>query len=184
MSSAPSLTTTPGSVEGWLSDVCEQARRANEATTAPTHPRRPSPTFITALSDAYLVPRDDLYAIFWRTLGRDLCRVEPAVAEEALRGGVRVLRLGTWSGTIGGRHDEWTLWWSGGVPWVATSDVDDGDQTMRLIEHWHAERARVQARGQRWEPAPPADRPPERPAPRLSGRRAVLGGLRTLRGGR
>jgi hypothetical protein len=25
------------------------------------------PDFITALSDAYLVPRDGAYAIFWRT---------------------------------------------------------------------------------------------------------------------
>jgi hypothetical protein len=181
--SVPPVTTTPGSVEGWFSDVCKQARRANEATTAQP-PAKASPTFITALSDAYLVPRDDLYAIFWRTLGRDLCRVEPEVAEEALRGSERVVRLGTWSGAIGGRHDEWTLWWSGGVPWVATSDVADGDQTMRLIEHWRAERARAQARGQRWDPWPPSDRPPERPAPREGGRRAVLGGLRALLGGR
>lgn len=91
------------------------------------------------------------------------------------------MRLGTWSGTIGGRHDEWTLWWSGGVPWVATSDVADGAETLRLIERWRDERARAQARGQRWEPAPPVDTPPpERPAPR----RAVLGGLRALLGGR
>jgi hypothetical protein len=130
------------------------------------------------------VPRDDLYAIFWRTLGRDLCSVEPEVAEQALRGG-GVVRLGTWAGTIGGRHDQWTLWWSAGVPWVATSDVDDGAETLRLIECWRADRARAQARGQRWEPAPPADPPPPvRPARREGGRRAVLGGLRALLGGR
>jgi hypothetical protein len=166
-----------------VSEVCEQARRANEATTAQP-PAKASPTFITALSDAYLVPRDDLYAIFWRPLGRDLCHVEPEVAEEALRGSEQVVRLGTWSGAIGGRHDEWTLWWSGGVPWMATSDVADGDQTMRLIEHWRAERARAQAMGQRWDPWPPSHRPPERAAPSRAGRRAMLGGLRALLGGR
>jgi hypothetical protein len=159
------------------------SRRGGQTRRHRPNPAKASPTFITALSDAYLVPRDDLYAIFWRTLGRDLCRIEPAVADQVLRGGERVVRLGTWSGTIGARHDEWTLWWSGGVPWVATSDVDDGDQTMRLIEHWRADRARAQARGQRWEPTPPSDRPPERPA-RASGRRARLGGLRALLGGR
>ena len=124
------------------------------ATTAP-RPEAESPTFITALSDAYLVPRDDLYAIFWRTAGRDLCRVEPAVAEEALRGGGEVVRLGSWSGSIRGRQDDWTLWWSGGLSWAATSDVADGDETLRLIERWRAESARAEARGQRWDPVPP-----------------------------
>jgi hypothetical protein len=114
-----------------------------------------SPTFITALSDAYLVPRDDLYAIFWRTAGRDLCRVELAVAEEALRGEGEVVRLGSWSGSIRGRQDEWTLWWSGGLSWAATSDVADGYQTLQLIERWRAEAARAEARGQRWDPVPP-----------------------------
>src|SRR5262245_31529568 len=37
--------------------------------------------FVTALSDAYLVPRDSGYAIFWRTSGHDLCTVDPDVAE-------------------------------------------------------------------------------------------------------
>jgi hypothetical protein len=120
-----------------------------------TAPATPSPTFITALSDAYLVPRDDLYAVFWRTAGRDLCRVDRAIAEEALRGDGDVVRLGTWSGTIRGRHDQWTLWWARGVPWVATSDVDDRDLTLRLIERWRAEAAQAEARGQRWDPAPP-----------------------------
>jgi hypothetical protein len=118
-------------------------------------PRGESPTFITALSDAYLVPRDDLYAIFWRTAGRDLCRVEPAVAEEALRGDGGAVRLGSWSGAIHGRHDDWTLWWSRGVSWAATSDVADGDETLRLIERWRAEAAQAEARGQRWDPVPP-----------------------------
>ena len=143
-----------------------------------------SPTFITALSDAYLVPRDDLYAVFWRTAGRDLCRVEPAVAERALRGDREVVRLGSWSGAIGGRHDDWTLWWSRGVPWAATSDVDDGDQTLRLIERWRAEVAQAEARGQRWDPAPPGDQAPRtatRPAAR-TGLRGVLVGLRALLG--
>ena len=118
-------------------------------------PRGESPTFITALSDAYLVPRNDLYAIFWRTAGRDLCRVEPAVAEEALRGEGEVVRLGSWSGSIRGRQDHWTLWWAAGLSWAATSDVADGDQTLQLIERWRAEAARAEARGQRWDPVPP-----------------------------
>lgn len=135
-------------------DVCKLARAANEATTTPSL-EGPSPTFITALSDAYLVPRDDLYAIFWRTAGRDLCRVEPAIAEEALRGEGEVVRLGSWSGSIRGRQDDWTLWWWGGLSWAATSDVADGDQTLRLIECWRADAARAEARGQRWDPVPP-----------------------------
>jgi hypothetical protein len=135
-------------------DVCELAPTAKEPTTTPS-PRGGSPTFITALSDAYLVPRDDLYAIFWRTAGRDLCRVEPAVAEEALRGDGGAVRLGSWSGAIRGRHDDWTLWWSRGVSWAATSDVADGDETLRLIERWRAEAAQAEARGQRWDPVPP-----------------------------
>jgi hypothetical protein len=137
-----------------------------------------TPTFITALSDAYLVPRDDLYAVFWRTADRDLCRVEPEVAEEALRGDGGVVRLGSWSGTIRGREDDWTLWWSGGVPWVASSDVDDRDQTLRLIERWRADAARAQARGQRWDPAPLADAPPAETDETTV--RSVLGGLRAL----
>jgi hypothetical protein len=151
----------------------------------PTEDPSPRPTFITALSDAYLVPRDDLYAVFWRTAGRDLCRVEAAVAEKALRGDGEVVRLGSWSGTIRGRQDEWTLWWSRGVSWAATSDVADGDQTLRLIERWRAEAARAEARGQRWDPAPPADAPPApRRVPPDTGVRAVLGGLRAMLGGR
>ena len=141
----------------------------------------PSSTFITALSDAYLVPREDRYAIYWRTAGRDLCRVDPEVAEAALRGGGAIVRLGSWSGSIRGRHDDWSLWWSAGVSWAATSDVDDADQTLRLIEHWRAEVARAHARGEPWDPGPPADaQVPERPAssdPRVRGR---LGGLRSL----
>jgi hypothetical protein len=151
----------------------------------PTEDPPKSPTFITALSDAYLVPRDDLYAIFWRTAGRDLCRVDPEIAEKALRG-ARVVRLGTWSGTIRGREDEWTLWWSGGVPWLASSDVDDGDQTLALIERWRAEAARAQAQGQRWDPAPPTADPPSArldtsAAARHEARvRSLLGVLRAL----
>jgi len=151
----------------------------------PTEDPPPSPTFITALSDAYLVPREDRYAVFWRTAGHDLCRVDPAVAEEALRGGGAVVRLGSWSGSIRGRHDEWTLWWARGVSWAATSDVADGDETLRLIERWRAEAARAEARGQRWDPAPPVDAPPpaHHAAPDTA-LRAVLGGLRAMLGGR
>ena len=81
--------------------------------------------FITALDDAYLMPRDDGYAVFWRTSGRDLCTVEAEVAERALRRQGKVVRLGTWSGTLRGRADDWTLWWARGVPWASTSDVDE-----------------------------------------------------------
>jgi hypothetical protein len=119
--------------------------------------------FITALNDAYLVPRNEGYAIFWRTSGRDLCTVEPDVAESALRGDHGVVRLGSWSGTFRGRSDEWTLWWARGVPWASTSDVSDGDQTLRLIERWQAEVAHAEARGQRWDPTPPGARPVEPP---------------------
>jgi hypothetical protein len=153
MRSCPPSTRTPGCVEGWFGRL----RGGASGNAGDDHPslEGESPTFITALSDAYLVPREDLYAIFWRTAGRDLCCVEPAVAEEALRGDGVVVRLGSWSGSIRGRHDEWTLWWSGGLSWAATSDVADGDQTMRLIERWRAEAARAEARGQRWDPVPP-----------------------------
>ena len=141
----------------------------------------PSPTFITALSDAYLVPRDDRYAIFWRTAGRDLCGVAPEVAEAALRGAGPIVRLGSWSGTIRGRHDEWSLWWSAGVPWAATSDVDDGDQTLLLIERWRAEVARAHARGESWDAGPPADaQVPQRPAASGGVVRGWLGGLRSF----
>jgi len=137
--------------------------------------------FITALDDAYLMPRDDGFAVFWRTSGRDLCTVEAHVAQRALRRQGQVVRLGTWSGTLRGRDDDWTLWWARGVPWAATSDV--AEDVLPLIERWQAELARAQARGQRWEPlppgvVPPADPPP--PPPRRRARPRVLGGLRTL----
>src|SRR6266508_1791237 len=80
--------------------VCERAPAARGPSTTPS---LSSPTFITALSDAYLVPRADRYAVFWRTAGRALCGVESAIAEEALRGDDEVVRLGSWSGTIRGR---------------------------------------------------------------------------------
>ena len=54
--------------------------------------------FITALDDAYLMPRDEGYAIFWRTSGHDLCTVEADVAERILRRQGTVVRLGTGSG--------------------------------------------------------------------------------------
>lgn len=159
-----------------------------------THPMKiedpPTRTgFITELSDAYLVPRDEAYAIFWRTSGRDLCAVERDVAESALRGERSVIRLGSWSGTFRGRSDEWTLWWARGVPWASTSDVSDGDHTLRLIERWQDEVAHAEARGQRWEPLPPgavlpADPPPPEPRPlrtaRGAGRGLLLGRLRAL----
>ena len=126
--------------------------------------------FITALDDAYLMPRDDGYAVFWRTSGRDLCTVEAEVADRALRRQGKVVKLGTWSGTLRGRADDWTLWWARGVPWASTSDVDGGEQILLLIERWQAEVAQAQARGQRWDPLPPGVRPAPRrrrpPAPR------------------
>ena len=123
--------------------------------------------FITALDDAYLMPRDDGYAVFWRTSGHDLCTVEADVAERALRRQGTVVRLGTWSGTLRGRADDWTLWWARGVPWAATSDVAGGEEILPLIERWQAELARAQARGQRWEPRPPGvPRPVDRPVAR------------------
>ena len=144
------------------------------------------PGFITALDDAYLMPREDGYAVFCRTSGRDLCTVRPEVAERALRRQGTVVRLGTWSGTLRGRADDWTLWWARGVPWAATSDVADGEQILPLIERWQTELARAQAHGQRWEPLPPGvARPagaPVAPRPRPAGvaRSRVLGGLRAL----
>jgi hypothetical protein len=138
--------------------------------------------FITALDDAYLMPRDDGYAVFWRPSGRDLCSVEPDVAERALRRQGKVVRLGTWSGTLRGRADDWTLWWARGVPWASTSDVAGGEDILVLIERWQAELARAQARGQRWDPLPPGVMAPaDPPPPSRPGRRPrVLGGLRAL----
>jgi hypothetical protein len=142
--------------------------------------------FITALDDAYLMPREDGYAVFWRTSGRDLCTVEADVAERALRRQGEVVRLGTWSGTLRGRSDAWTLWWARGVPWASTSDVAGGEQILTLIEHWQTELARAQARGQRWEPLPPGVMPRADPPPRARSassrvaRPRLLGGLRAL----
>jgi hypothetical protein len=152
-----------------------------EALQIDDPPTRPG--FITALDDAYLMPREDGYAVFWRTSGRDLCTVRPEVAERALRRQGNVVRLGTWSGTLRGRADDWTLWWARGVPWAATSDVAGGDDIPHLIERWQTELAQAQARGQRWEPLPPGvPRPAGAPAaPRARGRRSrVLGSLRAL----
>jgi hypothetical protein len=143
------------------------------------------PGFITALDDAYLMPREDGYAVFSRTSGRDLCMVRSEVAERALRRQGQVVRLGTWSGTLHGRADDWTLWWARGVPWAATSDVAGGEEIMPLIERWQTEAARAQAQGRRWEPLPPGVARPvrapvaQRPAPRRP-RSRVLGGLRAL----
>jgi hypothetical protein len=126
-------------------------------------------SFITALDDAYLMPREDGYAVFWRTSGHDLCTVPHEVAERALRRQGQVVRLGTWSGTLRGRSDEWTLWWARGVPWASTGDVAGDEEVLPLIERWQAELARAQARG--WEPWPPVRRRP---------RSRLLGGLRAL----
>jgi hypothetical protein len=137
--------------------------------------------FITALSDAFLVPRNGGYAIFWRTSGGDLCRVDRDVAERALRGDPTVVRLGSWSGTLRGRSDRWTLWWARGVPWASTSDVADGDHTLRLIERWRDDAAHAEARGLRWEPVPPgAVLPPQRFVPAGPERRPLLGRLRAV----
>ena len=141
------------------------------------------PGFITALDDAYLMPREDGYAVFWRTSGHDLCTVQAEVAERALRRQGKVVRLGTWSGTLRGRADEWTLWWARGVPWAATSDVGAGEEVLPLIERWQDELARAQARGQRWEPLPPgvASPRPAAPTPARRRRRARPGRFGSLR---
>jgi hypothetical protein len=140
--------------------------------------------FITALDDAYLMPREDGYAVFCRTSGHDLCTVEADVAERALRRQGNVVRLGTWSGTLRGRADEWTLWWARGVPWATTSDVAGGEDILVLIERWQAELAQAQARGLRWDPLPPgvmaAAEPPPPSRPGRPMRPRVLGGLRAL----
>ena len=162
------------------------------AFTRPAHPEAlqiddppTRPGFITALDDAYLMPREDGYAVFSRRSGRDLCAVRPEVAERALRRQGTVVQLGTWSGTLRGRADDWTLWWARGVPWAATSDVAHGEEILPLIERWQNELARAQAHGQRWEPLPPGvPRPAGTPVAHRSRRGRprwrVLGGLRAL----
>jgi hypothetical protein len=103
------------------------------------------------------------------------------VAERGLRGERTVVRLGSWSGTLRGRCDQWVLWWARGVPWASTSEVADGDHTLRLIERWQDDAAHAEARGQRWEPAPPGADPPPRPAaPAPRERRVLRGRLRAL----
>jgi hypothetical protein len=142
--------------------------------------------FVTALSGAYLVPRDDGYAVFWRSSGHDLCAVDPAVADQALHNPGEAVRLGSWSGAIRGRDDEWTLWWARGLLWASTSDVTDGDQTLQLIEHWRAAVARAEACGERWDPPVPASSSPPAPSrPRVArARLGVRDGVRALLGGR
>jgi hypothetical protein len=143
----------------------------------------PRAGFITALDDAYLMPRDDGYAVFLRTSGHDLCTVETDVAERALRRQGAVVRLGTWSGTLRGRAGDWTLWWARGVPWASTSDVAGGEDVLALIDRWQAGLARAQAHGQHWEPRPPglpgAVDPPA-PRPRRPRWPRLIGGLRAL----
>ena len=59
------------------------SRKRQESSTRPLPTREAMqiddpptrPGFITALDDAYLMPREDGYAVFWRTSGRDLCTV-------------------------------------------------------------------------------------------------------------
>jgi hypothetical protein len=103
-----------------------------------------------------------------------------------LRGERTVVRLGSWSGTLRGRSDRWTLWWARGVPWASTSDVADGDHTLRLIERWRDQVARAEARGQRWEPVPPGAVPPSPPRVQAApprprrGRPLLLGRLLAL----
>jgi hypothetical protein len=162
------------------------------AFTRPPHPEAlqiddppTRPRFITALDDAYLMPREDGYAVFARGWGRDLCMVRTEVAERALRRQDSVVQLGTWSGTLRGRTDDWTLWWARGVPWAATSDVADSEEILPLIQRWQAELARAQARGQRWDPLPPGvprpvGTPPAPRPPRRRPRWRALGGLRAL----
>jgi hypothetical protein len=183
----------------------EARRSGNGALTIPSHQRLrrisphpaqtqdssteapPASAFITVLSDAYLVPREGRYAIFWRTSGRDLCAVEPDVAEHALRSRGEAVRLGRWSGTIRGRRDDWTLWWARGVPWASAGHVADGDQTLRLIEGWRSAAARAEARGQRWDPPAPVDSwatIASSPANGAGQRGRVFDGLRALLGGR
>jgi hypothetical protein len=146
----------------------------------PTHA-----SFITALDDAYLMPRDGAYAVFWRTSGHDLCDVPADVAAAALRRDGRPVRLGSWSGTLRGRWDDWALWWARGLVWAATGDVDDGEQALRLMARWRAQAAREEACGRRWDPLPPgvpsAPRtPPARPAPRRRARGLLALRLRAL----
>jgi hypothetical protein len=170
-------------LRGRLSGKRAFTRPATQALQIDDPPTRPG--FITALDEAYLMPREGGYAVFSRTSGRDLCTVRPEVAERALRRQGQVVQLGTWSGTLRGRADDWTLWWARGVPWAATSDVGGGEEILPLIERWQNELARAQAHGHRWEPLPPgvalaggarAAARPARRRPRLR----VLGGLRAL----
>ena len=177
------LRSTLIGLPGRLTGKRAFTRPPTQALQIDDPPTRPG--FITALDDAYLMPREDGYAVFSRTSGRDLCMVRSEVAERALRRQGQVVRLGTWSGTLHGRADDWTLWWARGVPWAATSDVAGGEEIMPLIERWQTEAARAQAQGRRWEPLPPGVARPvrapvaQRPAPRRP-RWRVLGGLRAL----
>ncbi len=142
-------------------------------------------SFITALDDAYLMPREGAYAVFWRTGGHDLCAVPAGVAEEALRRDGRPVHLGAWSGTLRGRSDDWALWWARGLVWAATGDVADGEQALRLMERWRAQAAREEACGRRWDPLPPGvpttpQGPARRPAPRRRARGVLALRLRAL----
>jgi hypothetical protein len=171
-------------VGGWTDALGRRAARshARPLTVAdpPTHA-----SFITALDDAYLMPRDGAYTVFWRTSGRDLCAVPPDVAADALRRDGQAVRLGSWSGTLRGRGDEWALWWAGGLVWAATGDVAESEQALRLIERWRAQAAREEACGRRWDPLPPGvptspQTPPARPAPRRRARALLALRLRAL----
>ena len=136
------------------------------ADRRPTHPARLHHRARRRIPDA---PRGRLRRVLADVWARSVHG--PARGRRArVRRQGKVVRLGTWSGTLRGRDDDWTLWWARGCrgPRRATSPA--ARRSCRLIERWQAELARAQARGQRWEPLPPGVAAPAgAPAPRGRG---------------
>ena len=152
------------------------------ADRRPTHPARFHHRARRRLPDA---PRGRLRRVLAHVGARPLHGPARGRRARAAPPGQRSCSLGTWSGALRGRADEWTLWWARGVPWAATSDVaggeDDAGPHRALADRARAGPGAWAALGAaapgRRRAGPGAGR---RSAAKPRPRSRVLGGLRAL----